>query len=231
MTFCKLVKMTKPLVILGAGGFARETLDVVDSINTISPTWDMLGYIVDLEYGQAGEIVNGKPILGGFNWLRRHRDAYVICGVGAPEVRYHLVKRAHEYDVKFASLVHPTVIKTRWITLGQGVVVAAGCVISNTIHIGDHVHLNPSCTIGHDVHIDSFVSLAPGVLISGNVHLQEGAYVGTGANIIEKRIIGNWSIVGAGATVVEDVPSNTTVVGTPAKVVKERPNGWHLLEN
>lgn len=39
--------MPQPLAILGAGGFARETLDVVDAINAITLTWDMLGFIVD----------------------------------------------------------------------------------------------------------------------------------------------------------------------------------------
>lgn len=221
----------KPLVILGAGGFARETLDVVDAINAVTPTWDMLGFIVDAQYGRPGDLVNDKPILGDFDWLIDHPDVYVVCGVGAPEVRYKMIDKLSAQDRHYATLIHPSVIKTHWMSLGVGDVIAAGNVLSNRITIGDHVHLNPTCTIGHDATIDSFVSLAPGVLISGNVHLQEGAYIGTGASVVEKRTIGEWSIIGAGSTVIHDVPPNTTVVGTPAKVIKERPAGWHLNEN
>jgi len=216
----------KPLVILGAGGFARETLDTIDALNAVSPTWDVLGFIVDSPYGRVGDLVNDKPILGDFEWLAHHRDVSVICGVGAPEVRLQMVSRSALLGARFASVIHPTTIRTRWLTLGEGVVITAGCVMSNTIHIRDHVHVNPACVIGHDVTIDSFVSLAPGVRVSGNVRIEEGAYLGTGANVIEKKSIGEWSIVGAGSTVVKDVPPNTTVVGVPARVISERPRGW-----
>ena len=222
---------TKSLVILGAGGFARETLDVVDAINAVSPTWDMLGFLVDAQYGVAGTIVQGKPILGDFSWLSDHPNIHVVCGVGAPEHRRQLVERLNAFDMNFATLIHPSVVKTSWLEVGVGVVIAAGCVLSNHIVIAEHVHVNPSSTLGHDITLNAFVSLAPGVLISGNVHIRVGAYVGTGAKIIEKKNIGAWSIVGAGSTVVKDVPPNMTVVGTPAVVIKERVDGWHLLEN
>lgn len=221
--------MLKPLVILGAGGFARETLDVVDAINAVSPTWDMLGFLVDPEYAEVGKLIQEKPILGDLSWLAQHPDVFVVCGVGAPEVRYRMIQQVRPYKVQFATLIHPSVITTRHNTIQPGSVIAAGCVLSNHIRILDHVHVNPSSTVGHDAVLSSFVSIAPGVLISGDVHIQEGAYIGTGATIIEKKTVSEWSIVGAGSTVVKDVPPNTTVVGTPAVVIKERSAGWHLI--
>lgn len=222
--------MLKRLVILGAGGFARETLDIVDAINAVSPTWDLLGFIVDNRYGMPDTLVHDKPILGDFAWLEQHYEVQLLCAVGAPEVRYRMIQRLAYHQWQFASLVHPSVIRTRWMSIGQGVVIAAGCVISNNVTIADHVHINPSSTIGHDVQLEAFVSIAPGVLLSGNVSLKEGAYIGTGASIIEKKVIGAWSIVGAGSTIVKDVPANTTVVGVPARVIKQRPEGWQLHE-
>lgn len=223
--------MLKPLVILGAGGFAREALDVVDAINALSPTWNMMGFLVDAQYGIAGTLVQNKPILGELSWLGDNPNTYVVCGVGAPEHRRALIKRITSFDVQFATLVHPSVVKTNWIAIGVGSIITAGCILSNHIVVSDHVHINPSCTIGHDVTLESYVSLAPGALVSGNVHVHEGAYIGTGASIIEKKAIGAWSIVGAGSTVLRDVPANSTVVGVPAKVIKEHPQGWHLCED
>ena len=220
--------MTKPIVILGAGGFARETLDVIDAINAAASTWDMLGFIVDAQYAQVGTLVNQKPILGDMAWLKDHPGVSVVCGVGAPEIRRRMILQAQNLNVDFATLIHPRAILTRWVTIGVGVVITAGCIFTNNISIGDHVHVNLACTIGHDAMADAFVTISPGVAVSGNVHLQEGAYVGTGANIIEKRTIGRWAIVGAGSTVVKDVEPNTTVVGSPAKVIKTREDGWHL---
>lgn len=221
----------QPLVILGAGGFARETMDVVDAINKVNPTWNMLGFIVDAQYGAVGDRVNDQPILGGFDWLDSHRDVYVVCGVGAPEIRRNMTQKAGAFGNSFATLIHPNAILTRWVQMGRGTIITAGCILTNQIRLGDHVHLNLDCTLGHDVVMEDYATLAPGVHVSGNVQIGEGAYIGTGANIIEKRKIGSWSVVGAGSTVVKDVPPNTTVVGTPGHVIKERPEGWHLDEN
>jgi len=217
------------VVIIGAGGNAREILDVFDAINRVKPTFDVIGYIVDPQYGTPGTYINNKPILGGFDWLSEHKDdVQAIFSVGASEKRMLLVKRAQEMSVHFCSIVHPNAILTQWVTIGEGTVITAGCILTNQIRIRNHVHINLDCTIAHDVIIEDFVTLAPGVHVSGNVILGEGCYIGTGANIIEKKSIGAWSIIGAGSTVVTNVPKNATAVGVPSKVIKTRQDGWHL---
>jgi len=218
----------KRIAIIGAGGFAREVLDIFDAVNAIEPRYEVLGFIVDPEYGKPGEIVNGKPILGAFDWLAENNDVLCLCAVGAPEHRFKLVRRAIEVGARFCSVIHPSVIRSQWLEIGEGTIITAGCILTNQIKIGNHVHLNLDCTIGHDAVLHDYTTLAPGVHISGNVVLQEGCYIGTGANIIEKKTIGAWSIVGAGSTITKDVPPNTTVVGVPGRVIKTRPEGWHL---
>jgi sugar O-acyltransferase (sialic acid O-acetyltransferase NeuD family) len=217
------------IVIIGAGGFAREVLDVIEAANEDRSRYEVLGYVVDPKYGAPGTLVNDKPILGGFEWLRAHsKDVFAVCGVGSSHHRYGLVARAREAGSRFISVIHPTVVSTRWVKIAEGVVIAAGSVLTNRISIGDHVHINLHCTIGHDVIMEDFATLAPGVHVSGNVTFAQGAFMGTGANIIEKMRIGEWSIVGAGSTVVTDIPANSTAVGVPARVIKMSEPGWHL---
>jgi sugar O-acyltransferase (sialic acid O-acetyltransferase NeuD family) len=203
----------------------------VDAINAVSPRFDMLGFIVDAQYGRAGDLVNEKPILGDFTWLARYSDVWVVCGIGASDLRRRMVLRAAKLGVNFATLVHPEALLTKRISIGAGTVILARSSFSNNVRIGSHVHVSLHCTIGHDAVLDDFASLAPGCHISGNVHVMEGANLGTGANVIEKRTIGRWSIVGAGSTVVKDVPADSTVVGVPAQVIKERPSGWQEHES
>jgi sugar O-acyltransferase (sialic acid O-acetyltransferase NeuD family) len=220
----------KKIVIIGAGGFGREVLDVIDACNQADEIYEPLGFIVDPQYGTPGTLINNKPILGGFDWLEKHvDDVYVTCGVGPSHLRYQLIQRAIAVNCRFINLIHPSTIITRWVTMGQGVIITAGCILTNQIKIGSHVHLNLDCTIGHDVVLQDFVTLAPGVHVSGNVTLGLGCYVGTGANIIEKLQVGDWSIIGAGSAIVKSIPPNTTVVGIPGKIIKERQPGWHLI--
>jgi sugar O-acyltransferase (sialic acid O-acetyltransferase NeuD family) len=221
--------MMQKIVIIGAGGFSQDVLDILDACNWIKPQYEILGYIVESKYGEPGTEVNGFPILGDFDWFGRYQHKVcAISTVGAAEVRFHLVKRASELGVPFCNVVHPTAILTRHLSIGEDVVLAAGCIIAFKTRIGNHVHVNLDCTIGHDVILEDFVTLAPGVHVSGNVTIAMGAQIGTGANIIEKVDIGEWSVIGAGSTIVRDVPPNTTVVGVPGKVIKTREAGWHM---
>ena len=131
---------TEQLVILGGGGFARKVLDIVDAINESRRRFDVLGYLMDSGYGEPGSLVNDKPILGDLSWLAgRQDDVQVICAVGDPALRAGLVARAGEVGVRFCSVVHPSVVSTRWVELGEGVVIAAGCVLTNQIRLGGHV--------------------------------------------------------------------------------------------
>ncbi len=230
---CRMTQNHKSLpkiVIIGAGGCGRDVLDIFEACNLVSPMYDVMGFIVEEQYGQTGEIINGKPVLGGFGWLQRNKDdVSVICAVGAPHHRRRLITKAEALGCNFCSVIHPSVIKTRWLSMGTGVAISAGCILTNQIVIEDHVYLNLDCTVAHDAKVEKFSTIAPGVHISGNVTVKEGSYIGTGANIIEKITIGAWSVVGAGSTIIENVPPNTTVVGVPGKVIKERDAGWHLL--
>ena len=43
----------RPLLIVGAGGFARETVEAIRAINAIEPTWRLLGLLDDDPARQA----------------------------------------------------------------------------------------------------------------------------------------------------------------------------------
>ena len=221
--------MPRDVVILGAGGFAREVLDVFEACNAGVEAYNVLGFLVHPQFGRPGTLVNGKEILGDLSWLaERTGGVEALCAVGAPEVRRALVARAAAAGCRFCTVVHPTAVLTARVELGAGTVVTAGCILTNNIRLGCHVHLNLDCTVGHDAVLEDFATLAPGVHVSGTVRVGTGAYVGTGANIVEKITIGPWSVVGAGSTVIRDIPRDATAVGSPARVIKQRAEGWHL---
>jgi sugar O-acyltransferase (sialic acid O-acetyltransferase NeuD family) len=223
------IKHPLKVVIIGAGGFGREVLDIFDACNQETIKYNILGFIVEREFYKPNSIVNDKPVLGDLSWLIDHKDeVFVVCAVGKPQHRRRIIQQVENLGGHFCNIVHPTAILTRWVKMGEGTIITAGCILTNQIQIGCHVHINLNCTVGHNSLLEDYVTLAPGVRVSGNVSIGKGCYVGTGANIIEKKKLGEWSIVGAGSTIIKDVPANTTVTGVPGKVIKTRDEGWHL---
>ncbi|MCK9223250.1 MAG: acetyltransferase [Limnochordia bacterium] len=209
----------KKLVIIGAGGFGHEVAWLVERINSIQPTWEIVGYVDDNE-SLHGSIVAGYPVLGDCAWLREQdrETTYAICAIGASKARKKVIERLG--DIRFAVLIDPSVILSERVTVGEGSIISAGTIITVDISIGSHVIINLDCTIGHDAVIEDFVTLYPSVNVSGNTVLGECVEMGTGSQVIQDLRVGDGTIVGAGAVVVKELPRECTAVGCPAKPIK-----------
>ena len=206
------------LVIIGAGGFAREVAWLVEEINQSEKTWNFLGFI-DEDDTKKGSELNGYPVIGDFSKLKQKSNIYAIVGVGSPRVKKKLVGKCFEQGLRFANLIHPGVRHSNYLKLGLGTIICAGNILTVNIEIGNHVILNLDCTVGHDVVIKDFCTVAPAVNISGNVVIGEGCDLGTNCSIIQGKTIGEWSTIGAGAVVIDDIPVYSTAVGVPAKTL------------
>jgi len=210
------------VVILGAGGFAREVLWVFREANKVNHQWEVLGFIDENPENQ-GKVICDLPILGGFEWFKTvdKSEIKVICGVGNPKTKKHFVEKAESRKLEFCSVTHLNVRMSEYVKIGKGTVITAGNIITTQVKIGNHVSLNLDCTIGHDDNIGDYCNIAPGAHISGNVTFKEGVDFGTGAVILQGLTVGKWSIIGAGAVVIDDIPDNVTAVGVPARVIEK----------
>ncbi len=215
------------LVIVGTGGQAREIHELLEARDATSP-WTLLGFLDD-----SGETrtVHELPVLGTTDWLEQHAEVAVVVGVGSSRVRRAVAERLRGLGVsEFPTLVHPAAHVGTHVQLGVGSIVGANAVVTTDVYVGEFGLINFGATVGHDVVAGDFVTVAPGANVSGSCSLEDGCDVGTGASIVQGMKIGEWAIVGAGATVIEDVPANSTVVGTPARVTEQRLEGWHLSD-
>jgi sugar O-acyltransferase (sialic acid O-acetyltransferase NeuD family) len=217
-----MIEDLEPLVVVGAGGFGREVLDVVDAVNERGRRWALLGVLDDKPTAQNVERLRrrGAAYLGALDeWLSSvdiQRVRYVI-GVGSPRTRQHLAERLDHAGLRPATLVHPSATWGQDVSIAPGSVLCAGVRLTTNINVGKHVHLNLNVTVGHDTMISNFVSVNPLASISGDCYIGERALIGVGGVVLEGRRVGNDSIVGASACVVSDVPPEITVKGVPAK--------------
>jgi len=103
--------------------------------------------------------------------------------------------------------VHPGAKIGRGLLIDHGM----GTVIGETAEIGD------SCTLYQGV------TLGGTGKQTGKRHptLGNNVVVGVGASVLGAITVGDGALIGAGAVVLRPVPADCTVVGVPAKVVKE----------
>lgn len=210
----------KKLVILGAGGFAREVALVLRTIGI-----DHDGYLSD-DLKQHGQKFKYTDCIGSIDTLDVY-DYRFIPGIGSPQLRRKLVERALAKqwcpEAAVSAHAHLASATRRRMMRTHGTVVCAGVSGTVNITIGNYVNVNLNCTLGHDCVIEDYVNLSPGVHISGNVHLEAGVDVGTGAVILPGVRVGAAATIGAGAVVNKDVPAGETWVGVPAKPLRKLP--------
>jgi sugar O-acyltransferase (sialic acid O-acetyltransferase NeuD family) len=207
-----------PLVIVGAGGFAREAVSIVHSINAHEPRYDFVGFLDDDE-SLWGEPRSGQTILGPVEWLADRTDVVVAVCVGSPSSigsRAALVKRLALDDERYASLVHPAAVVGQGVAIGVGTVIHAGCVMTAELLIGRHNALMPNVVLTHDDEVADHVTFGSGACLAGNVTVGESAYIGSGALVRERLSVGAHALVGMGSVVTRDVPANEVWSGVPA---------------
>lgn len=209
----------KNIVIIGAGGVGREVSLIIQQINELEQTWNLLGFIDD-NTDNWGKVINGYSVIGGIDSLEfLSNDTYIVIAIANYKVKKNIVNKINN-KFKFATIVHPKVWIHDYMIVGEGTIIYEGAILTANIEIGNHVIISPKCGVGHDSIIKDYVSLLWNVNVSGNDLIEEGVMMGSGSTVIQGKKIGKGSIIGAGAVVVNDIESFSTAVGVPAKVIK-----------
>jgi serine O-acetyltransferase len=103
--------------------------------------------------------------------------------------------------------------------IGRGAEFGEGFVL---VH-ADGVVINRLVTGGRNIYVEHQVTI--GADRGRSPVLGSDIFIGAGAKILGPVTIGDGARIGANAVVVKDVPAWSTVVGVPAKVVRQRDPG------
>jgi hypothetical protein len=128
----------KDIVIYGSGGMALEVVQLLEDINALEPTWNILGYIDDIRggRGQDNEAVNGYKILGTREIVKGFDESVFWCiAVSNPADRRAIFDSLEGYRLKYATLIHPTAKISKNVVIGEGTIVNYGCILSVNVRL------------------------------------------------------------------------------------------------
>lgn len=219
--------MSVEVVVIGIGGFGRETLDVIEAHNAAvhnqirnESTLRVTGIADDLPSHQnliRLEKRNYRYLGTTDDVIEKWGPQGFVLAIGDPQIKATMDSKFMGAGWNAISVVHPAATVGTRCVLGDGNIICSGAQISTNTRFGRHVHVNPNATIGHDTILEDYVSVNPGAVISGEVIVQHSSLVGAASVILQGLKVGHSCIIGASACVVKDIVPMVTVVGIPAR--------------
>jgi sugar O-acyltransferase (sialic acid O-acetyltransferase NeuD family) len=206
------------LLILGAGTFAIETLEIAELAGGFTPA----GFV--LSHTPVSTSHAGLPVFEESGIPDSLRTALIVGGIVSTR-RRGFIERLARRGYSFATLRHPSAVISPRAVVAAGAVVGAGVIVASNTQVGPHVLLNRGANIGHDNQLGPFVTISPGATLAGAIDVGAGAYIGVGAVIRDHVTIGEGAVVAAGAVVVKPVEPHVLVAGCPATVVRRDVDG------
>ncbi|QMT34417.1 acetyltransferase [Conchiformibius steedae DSM 2580] len=212
--------MDKKLAIIGAGGHGKVVADAARSMQV----WKNITFfddIVPVNEIIIADIRNSGSISDLANiFLPRQYD--VVVAIGCNKIRKDYIEKFLALGFSLPNIIHSTAYISSLAQIGDGNVFFAKVVVNPGCVIGNGCIVNTSSSIDHDCIIEDFVHISPGAHLAGGTSVGLGSWVGIGACTKQQVHIGCNVIVGAGTVVINDVDSNCTVVGNPAKKLERK---------
>lgn len=209
------------MLVIGAGGFAKEILEIVHQNNEL----DNLCFYDDVNIDAPQKLYNKFPVLKSIDEVEEYFktvDNRFTIGIGNPFLRYKLFEKFSKVNGKLTSVISKfSEIGDYGVSIGDGCNILGGVKISNDVKIGKGTMIYYNSVITHDVEIGDFVEISPNVNVLGKAKIGNKTHIATGAIIFPDLKIGDNVIVGAGSIVTKNLPNNCTVIGSPAKIIKK----------
>lgn len=206
------------VILLGSGGHAKVVIDILEEMGK----YEIIGITTRVKNNK--DYFKGYPVLGDDTVLYdlfNQGIKYAALGVGGfanNNLRRKIFSKLKNIGFEVVSIIHPSAVISKTVTLGEGVVVCPGVAINADAHIGNNVILYTGSIIDHESIIEDHVLIATGTAVGANCLIKEGALLALGSKVISGTEVGKNVCVAAGAVVVNDIDDNLRVFGVPARV-------------
>lgn len=209
----------KKIAIYGAGGFGREVACLLNKINEVEPTWELVGFFDDgIEKGT--QVSHFGKVLGGIDMLNAWpSELSIAITIGSPKIVRTLVSKITNPHIQFPNIIAPTVYfaDKESFKIGKGNIIQKHCSFSCDVTIGDFNVMDGADVFGHDDVVGSFNTFMPAMRISGEVTIGDGNFFGVGSIILQQIKIGNNVRLGAGSVLMRKPKEGCLYIGNPAK--------------
>lgn len=212
----------REIAIFGAGGLGREVACMIDRINSVSPTWTLIGFFDD-NLPKETPVSHFGKILGGCKELQEWpKPLEVVICIGNPRILSAVVERFNNKNLSFPNVISPDFVAEdkETFSIGHGNIIKSNCKVTTDVTIGNFNILNGSITMGHDVSIGDCNVFMPGVRVSGESTIGNRNLFGSMSFVKQCLKVGNDITLSPLSPLLSKPKDGKTYIGNPARVFK-----------
>jgi len=192
----------KQLVIYGAWYFGKVVREAAEAAG-----WDVLGFV---DPDPPADVVTLSELPPA---------AAVFVAIGDNAIRASVSSRLLAKGRSLTTVVHPTASVSPSARLGAGTYVGELVAVRTNVSLGEGVVLQAGAVVSHDCSVASHASFGPNATAASKVRIGARTIVGAGSVIAPGLVIANDCTVAAGAAVFKDAVAQQSLVGNPARAV------------
>ncbi|NQS97034.1 MAG: hypothetical protein HQ591_01125 [candidate division Zixibacteria bacterium] len=216
------MKALKKIAIMGGVGGGQIAAAIMEDINKICPTWEIMGYLNDSV--EIGTNFRKYPVIGRTEEAPNFAEKgyYLVCALHNLRYGRLRINRIEKMGIPleaFPPIIHPTVITSMAESIGQGVIIGPYVNISVDVTVGNYCFFGGSIFLGHDTKLEDFVAMSNNAATGATIRIGKGTHVSINTSIREFIQIGRYALIGMGAVVIKDVGEGEIAVGNPAKII------------
>lgn len=211
--------MKEKIVLIGSGQHARVVMYNMEAQGIYE-----VACFLDSDVSKVGQEYEGFMIEGTYDDAedikRKYNTNKFFIAFGNMKYRKKVFEQFISNGWEPVNIIHPDAIVSESATIGKGVLIECGCLITPNPIIGDNVVVNTGSQVNHDNIVENHVYMASGIILSGGVRIKENTLIDDGVVVTLGKTVGKNCIIGAGAVVTNDIGDNCVAYGVPAKVIR-----------
>ena len=184
LTVLDITKMKEKLLIVGAGGFGRVTLEHAIKYFDCS--------FVD-DGKSIGEEINGVKVVGGVSDFPFLFTEYkkLVLSIGNNNVRENIYIQAKDIGYSFPCIVDKSAYISPYASVSDGCIILNNVFIQNGSKVGTATILNPGVEVHHDSSVGDFCCIYTNSVIRTYAKVEDGVKIGSNVTIKNESIVNN----------------------------------------
>ena len=210
------------IVIIGGSNAFWEIDELVNDINAINPTYEIIG-VLDDNPNFYGKHFNNLILDGPLEKVKLFNDdVKFVFAIGSNKtrlIRAQILERLNIPIERFETIIHPTAKIYSTAKIGYGCIIHYGTVVYNHTIIDSLVVISSNCVIAVGNYIGKCALLGSNITTTTGVYIGDYSFIGSSTSIGENIEIGPGALIGMGSLILRKVSPGMVIIGNPPKIL------------